>query len=165
MAYDTAREKKDARDRVHGTIEPDKYYLLYGDSTEQRFEAASHSKLYLKLERRQFVALFGDFDTGFTVTELTQYNRSLSGVRTDYAGERVSVSGFAARTDTGLVQDEILGDGTAGLYHLSRSPIVIGSDKLRIEVRSPCRIGRRTHGRRRFADPGPELLGIPYRFD
>ena len=135
MAYDSAREKKDARDSVHGTIEPDRYYLLYGDGTEQRYEAASQGKLYLKIEREQFVALFGDFDTGFTVTELTRYNRSLSGVRSDYAGQHVQVSGFAARTDSGLVQDELQGDGTAGLYHLSRSPIVIGSDKLHIEIR------------------------------
>ncbi|HEV7607246.1 MAG TPA: OmpA family protein [Steroidobacteraceae bacterium] len=141
-AYDSAREKKDARDRLQGTIEPDRYYLLYGDGTEQRFEAATQNKLYLKIERRQFVALFGDFDTGFTVTELTRYNRSLSGLRTDFAGEHVSVSGFAARTDTGLVQDELQGDGTSGLYHLSRSPIVIGSDKLRIEVRDRFEITR-----------------------
>jgi uncharacterized repeat protein (TIGR01451 family) len=142
MAYDSAREKKDARDTVHGAIEPDRYYLLYGDNTEQRFEAASQSKLYLKIERRQFVALFGDFDTGFTVTELTAYNRSLSGLRSDYAGERVSVSAFAARTDSGLVQDELRGDGTAGLYRLSRGPIIIGSDKLRIEVRDRFEITR-----------------------
>ena len=142
MAYDSAREKKDARDRLKGTIEPDRYYLLYGDGTEQRFEAASQGKLYLKIERRQFVALFGDFDTGFTVTELTQYNRSLSGLRSDFGGERVQVSGFAARTDTGLVQDELQGDGTSGLYRLSRSPIVIGSDKLRIEVRDRFEITR-----------------------
>ena len=93
-AYDSAREKEDARDRLQGTIEPDRYYLLYGDGTEQRFEAASQSKLYLKIERRQFVALFGDFDTGFTVTELTKYNRSLSGLRADFGGERVQMSGF-----------------------------------------------------------------------
>lgn len=142
MAYDSAREKKDARDRLKGVIEPDRYYLLYGDGTEQRFEAATQQKLYLKIERRQFVALFGDFDTGFTVTELTRYNRSLSGLRSDFAGQRVSVSGFAARTDTGLVQDELRGDGTSGLYRLSRSPIVIGSDKLRIEVRDRFEITR-----------------------
>ena len=141
-AYDSAREKEDARDRLHGTIEPDRYYLLYGDGTEQRFEAASQSKLYLKIERRQFVALFGDFDTGFTVTELTRYNRSLSGLRADFGGERVQVSGFAARTDTGLVQDELQGDGTSGLYHLSRAPIVIGCDKLHIEVRDRFEITR-----------------------
>jgi len=154
MAYDSAREKQDARDSIRGTVEPDKYYMLYGDGTEQRFEAASQSKLYLKIERRQFVALFGDYDTGFTVTELTRYNRSLSGLRTDYAGERVQVSGFAARTDTGLVQDELRGDGTAGLYHLSRSPIVIGSDKLRIEVRDRFEITRVLESRElsRFID-------------
>ena len=52
------------------------------------------------------------------------------------------MSGFAARTDTGLVQDELQGDGTSGLYHLSRSPIVIGSDKLRIEIRDRFEITR-----------------------
>jgi hypothetical protein len=153
-AYDSAREKQDARDRLKGTIEPDRYYLLYGDGTEQRFEAASQSKLYLKIERRQFVALFGDFDTGFTVTELARYNRSLSGLRGDFAGERLSVSGFAARTDTGLVQDELRGDGTSGLYRLSRAPIVIGSDKLHIEVRDRFEITRvlETHELSRFID-------------
>src|SRR5688572_30692834 len=154
MAYDSARKKEDARDSLHGTIEPDRYYLLYGDGTEQRFEAASQNKLYLKIERRQFVALFGDFDTGFTVTELTRYNRSLSGVRSDFAGERVSISGFAAQTDTGLVQDELQGDGTAGLYRLTRTPIVIGSDKLRIEVRDRFEISRVLEARElsRFID-------------
>ena len=154
MAYDSARKKEDARDSLKGTIEPDRYYLLYGDGTEQRFEAASQNKLYIKIERRQFIALFGDFDTGFTVTELTRYNRSLSGVRSDFAGERVSVSGFAARTDTGLVQDELRGDGTSGLYRLSRSPIVIGSDKLHIEVRDRFEITRVVESRElsRFID-------------
>ncbi len=142
VAYDSARDEQEARERLKGTIEPDRYYLLYGDGTEQRYEAASQSKLYLKIERRQFVALFGDFDTGFTVNELTRYNRTLNGVRTDFAGERVSVSGFAARTDSGLVQDELQGDGTSGLYRLSRAPIVIGSDKLRIEVRDRFEIHR-----------------------
>ncbi len=123
-------------------IEPDRYYLLYGDGTEQRFEAASQNKLYIKLERQQFSALFGDFDTGFTVTDLTRYNRTLNGLRSEYGGERLQVSGFAARTDTGLVQDEIPGDGTSGLYRLSRSPVVIGSDKLRIEVRDRFELTR-----------------------
>ncbi len=142
VAYDSARQKKDARDSIRGTIEPDRYYLLYGDGTEQRFEAATQNKLYLKIERRQFVALFGDFDTGFTVTELTRYSRSLSGLRADFGGERLQATGFAARTDTGLVQDELQGDGTSGLYRLSRSPIVIGSDKLRIEIRDRFEITR-----------------------
>ena len=143
LAYDSERDREAARERLKGVVAPDEYYLLYGDATTQREEAASGEPLYIKLERRQFVALFGDYDTGFTVTEFARYSRSLTGLKADFGGERVSVSAFAARTDLGTVRDQIPGDGTSGLYRLSRRPIVIGSDKLRIEVRerfSPERV-------------------------
>ena len=135
LAYDSTRDTRAARERLKGVIDPDQYYLLYGDGTEQRFEAATAKRVFLKLERRQFVALFGDFDTGFTVTELARYSRSLTGLKTDYAGERTSLTTFAARTDLGFVRDQLRGDGTSGLYRLTRRPLVIGSDKIRIEVR------------------------------
>jgi uncharacterized repeat protein (TIGR01451 family) len=135
MAYDSDRDREAAQDRLHGIIEPDRYYTIYGDGSEQRFEAASQRKLYVKLERNQFVALFGDYDTGLNVTELTRYSRSMNGLRTEYGNERVGVVAFAARTDQTYVKDELPGDGTSGLYHLSRQPLVVGSDKLRIEVR------------------------------
>ncbi len=135
MAYDSARDRDAARARLKGIVDPNQYYLLYGDGAEPRDEAASGKRLYLKLERRQFVALFGDYDTGFTVTELARYNRSLTGLKVDFGGERVAASAFAARTDLGVVRDQISGDGTSGLYRLSRAPIVVGSDKLRLETR------------------------------
>jgi hypothetical protein len=135
MAYDSARDRSEAEARLQGVIEPNRYYTLYGDATEQRNEAASQHKLYLKLERRQFYALFGDFDTGLTVTELSRYSRSLSGLHTEYAGKNWSANAFAADSAQGFVKDELRGDGTSGLYHLSHTPLVIGSDKLRIEVR------------------------------
>ncbi len=135
VAYDSARDREAARERLKGVVQPDQYYLLYGDGTEPRDEAASGEPLYLKLERRQFVALFGDFDSGFTVTELGRYNRSLTGLKADYGGERFAASAFAARTDLGVVRDQIAADGTSGSYQLSRAPIVVGSDKLRLETR------------------------------
>src|SRR5882672_10498659 len=135
MAYDSARDRREAEARLQGVIEPNRYYTLYGDATEQRDEAASQHKLYLKLERRQFYALFGDFDTGLTVTELSRYSRSLSGLHTEYAGKSWSANAFAADSAQGFVKDEIRGDGTSGLYHLSHAPLVVGSDKLRVEVR------------------------------
>ncbi len=142
LAYDSARDSRAARQRLQGVIDPDEYYLLYADGAEPRAEAASTEKLFIKLERRQFVALFGDFDTGLTVTELARYSRSLTGLKADYAGERLGASAFAARTDLGAGRDELRGDGTSGLYRLSRAPIVVGSDKLRIEVRDRFRIER-----------------------
>ena len=135
IAYDSAHDSAAALDRLRGTIEPNRYYTLYGDGSEQRFEAASQRKLYVKLERNQFVALFGDYDTGLNVTELTRYSRSMNGVRSEYGNEHVAVVAFAARTAQTYVKDELAGDGTSGLYHLTRQPLVINSDKLRIEVR------------------------------
>ena len=64
IAFDSERDRPLVEDRLFGTIEPDRYYTLYGDAVEQRFEAATTRKLYLKIERRQFAALFGDFETG-----------------------------------------------------------------------------------------------------
>jgi hypothetical protein len=123
MAYDSARDPNAARERLRGVIEPDRYYLVYGDGTEQRFEAASTERVFLKLERREFAALFGDYDTGLTVTELTRYSRSLTGIKADFGGERVTATGFAARSDLGFVRDELRGDGTSGLYRLTRQPV------------------------------------------
>ncbi len=139
VAYDSARDPALAKRRLLGVIEPDRYYTLYGDSADPRHEAASAEKLYVKLERRQFMALFGDFETGLTVTELTRYSRSFTGLRSDYAGERFAYSAFAADSSQGFAKDELAGDGTSGLYRLSRGNIVIGSDKLRIEVRDRFR--------------------------
>ncbi|HVF17539.1 MAG TPA: OmpA family protein [Steroidobacteraceae bacterium] len=138
-AYDSAREHGEAKERLLGVIEPDRFYTLYGDATEQRFEAATARKLFLKLERRQFAAMFGDFETGLTVTELSRYSRTLTGVKSDYAGEHFGYSAFAAQSDQGFVKDEIPGDGTSGLYRLSRRPLIINSDKLRLEIRDRLR--------------------------
>lgn len=138
-AYDSARDHEVAKDKLLGTVEPDRFYTLYGDATEQRFEASTSRKLFVKLERRQFAALFGDFETGLTLTELTRYSRTFTGFKSDYAGERFGYSAFAAESEQGYVKDELQGDGTSGLYRLSRRPIVLNSDKIRIEVRDRFR--------------------------
>lgn len=139
LAYDSDRDRESAEQRLLGVVEPDRFYTLYGDVTEQRFEAATSRKLYLKLERRQFAALFGDYETGLTVTELTRYSRTFNGFKADYAGEHVSYTAFVAESDQGYVQDELRGDGTSGLYRLSRRPLIVNSDKVRIEVRDRIR--------------------------
>ncbi len=138
-AYDSAREHALEKDRLLGAVEPDRFYTLYGDATEQRFEAATARKLFLKLERRQFAALFGDFETGLTVTELSRYSRTFTGFKSDYAGERFGYTAFAAESEQGYVKDELQGDGTSGLYRLSRKPIIINTDKVRIEIRDRIR--------------------------
>ena len=67
LAYDSDRERSETRNAFETVIDPNAYYPLYADKAEQRFEAASQRKLYLKLERSQFFALFGDFNTGLSM--------------------------------------------------------------------------------------------------
>ncbi len=142
LAYDSDRRREDNRARFETVVDPNAYYPLYADQSEQRFEAASQRNLYVKLERNQFYALFGDLDTGLSVTDLARYQRRFNGFKSEYRGEHVGYSAFAAESDQGFVRDELRGDGTSGLYTLSRAPIIANSDDIRIEVRDRFDTGR-----------------------
>jgi len=135
VAYDSDRERSENRDRFQTVVDPSAYYSLYADKSEQRFDAPSQRKLYLKLERRQFFALFGDFDTGMSVTELARYERRFNGLKSGFQGEKVGYTAFATETNQSFLRDEIRGDGTSGLYRLSSAPIIANSEQVRIEIR------------------------------
>ena len=139
LAYDTAKERGRANGAdatvLRQAIDPNQFYTLYADATDPHFDAASTRKLYLRIEKAQFYALFGDYDTGLTVTELSRYSRTLNGIKSEYQGKTFAYNAFAAMTAQAFVKDEIQGDGTSGLYRLSRHNIAINSDKVRIEVR------------------------------
>ncbi len=139
LAYDSEKEESEVGRRLGQVIDPDEYFTLYGDNTQQGYDAASSDKLYVKLEREKFFALYGDFSTGLDQTELGLYQRTLTGFKTEYYGDKLRVSGFASETDQVFTLDEIRGDGTSGLYHLSRSPVIIGSDDIKIQVRDRYR--------------------------
>ena len=134
MAYDSDKPSYNEYE-LHSIIDPDEYYTLYGDSTEQGYEAASARKLYLKIESERFYALFGDYTTGLTVTKLSRYSRSMNGFKADYNGDKYRYRVFASDTSHAFVKDEIPGDGTSGLYRLTRKNIVLNSDRIYIEVR------------------------------
>ncbi|RYY27119.1 MAG: DUF11 domain-containing protein [Sphingomonadales bacterium] len=143
LAYDSDKDENRMRERgVHGTIDPDRYYTVYGDGTRQGYDAASRRKLYIRLERREFQALYGDFDTGLVDTRLTRYSRTLNGVRAEYRGNHVQFTGFAANDDSRYGRDEIQGNGLSGPYRLSGRDIVPNSDKLRLETRDRLRPDR-----------------------
>ena len=135
LAYDSARDRDESRHRFENVIDPNAHYPLFADTSEQRFEAPSQRKLYVKLERKQFSALFGDFDTGLSVTDLSRYERRFNGFKSEFRGDSLGYSLFAAETNQAFHRDEIRGDGTSGLYQLSSTPIIANSDLVRIEVR------------------------------
>ncbi len=133
LAYDTGRKRGDRT--LFDTLDPDRYYTLYGDETSQSNEAPSTRKLYLKLERNEYSLLFGDFRTALNDTELTQFDNAYTGLRADYDGARLKARLFAAQTDSLHFRDDLRGNGTRGYYRLSHSPIVEGSEEVTIEVR------------------------------
>ncbi|NNJ94414.1 MAG: OmpA family protein, partial [Halobacteria archaeon] len=138
LAYDSARDAQE-RNTLFQEIDPDSYFTVYGDNTAQGYDASSREKLYLRLERRQFYALFGDYTTGLTVTELARYDRSLTGYKSEYRNERVNLNVFASDSGQKFVKDELRGDGTSGLYRLRFTDLVFNSDKVRIETRDRFR--------------------------
>ncbi len=135
MSYDTAKSRSMTAGSLFQQIDPNSYYTLYGDSSQQQYDAASSRKLYVKVERDQFNAVFGDFDTGLSVTELSRYSRRMTGIKTEYQGKYLEATGFAAETTQVYLRDEIPGDGTSGLYRIKRRPLVVNSEKITIVTR------------------------------
>jgi uncharacterized repeat protein (TIGR01451 family) len=134
VAFDSSKTREED-ERLMQLINPDEYYTLYGDNTEQQFDAASKEKLYLRLDADNFYALFGDYNTDLNVTELTRYSRSFTGAKAVYESGNVSVNAFAAQSSQLFRRDEILGDGTSGLYRLSSNNVVVNSEKVTLQVR------------------------------
>ena len=79
VAYDSAKQKADQQ--LLGIIDPNAYYTVFADNTQRLYDAASHEKLYVRVESAAFYALFGDFDTGFDQTTLAAYQRTLTGAK------------------------------------------------------------------------------------
>lgn len=124
------------------TIDPDRYYTVYGDGSTQGYDAATQNKLYLRLERRDFYALFGDFQTGFDSTQLGRFDRTMNGAKFERQGKVLNFSGFAASTEQSHIRDELPGSGLAGLYQLSRRNVVPNTETIIVETRDRARSER-----------------------
>jgi uncharacterized repeat protein (TIGR01451 family) len=140
LAYDSDKPKDETR--FGGTIDPQAYYTVYADRSEQRFDAASIRRLYLKLERPQFYALFGDYETGIDEPELARYVRAFNGVKAEYRSEQVSATAFAADSPNRHQRVEMQGSGLSGPYALGARDILPNSERITIEVRDRLRSDR-----------------------
>ncbi len=140
LAYDT--DKKTDETRFAGVIDPRKYYTIYADRAEQRYEASSLRRLYLKLERPQFYALFGDYQTGIDEPELARYQRSYNGVKAEYRTDEVHAQAFGSDTPYRYRREEIQGTGLSGPYALGARDILANSERITIETRDRLRSDR-----------------------
>ena len=140
MAYDT--DKKIDQTRFAGVIDPRRYYTIYADRAEQRYDASSLRRLYLKLERPQFYALFGDYQTGIDEPVLARYQRSYNGIRAEYSSDEISAQVFGADTPYRYRREEIQGNGLTGPYALGSRDILANSERIRLQTRDRLRSDR-----------------------
>lgn len=123
-------------------FDSDQLYPVYGDDSTLVEAAPTQGKFYLKAERDGNHALWGNFTTAWTGSDLLQYSRGLYGAEglwkspdTTAAGERrTSINGFAADPGTVGGRDEFRGTG-GSLYYLRRQDITVGSERVWVEVR------------------------------
>ena len=134
VAYDTHKQKQEVGSQLNGNIDPDAWYTIYADNSNSQYGAPSSRKLYLKIEKENFYTLFGDFNTGMTITDLASYTRVLNGIKTEYQDDRYSFKAFISETSNNHQHDEIPGDGTSGLYYLTAN-IIQNSESIKIETR------------------------------
>jgi len=132
---------KDPQD-VFRRLDPDQYYLVYGDDSRTYRDVDTQGRLYLRVDWDKSQALWGNYNTGIAVSEVNQYNRSLYGaafnwrsLQTTENGEaKTRVRSFLSEAQTAFGHNEFIGTG-GSLYYLRDSDILPGSDKLSIEIR------------------------------
>ena len=133
-AYDS---DKDTRERLFRDIQPDEFYPVYGDSAVRGFDAQSTGRLYVRVDKGRSWLLLGDFTTESAgeVRRLSNYSRSLTGVKGHYENERVAVNAFATKDTTRQVIEELRANGTSGPYELGTRGMLVNSEKVEIVTR------------------------------
>ena len=131
-AYDSAKGKTTPFEKL---LDPNKYYTLYGDNSQQKLDASMAGKLYLRVEKERFYTVFGDYSTDLSKTELSKYLRKFHGIQSVFQGDVVSFNLFATESAQRFVRDDIQGDGTSGLYQLSQTDIISNSETITLQVR------------------------------
>lgn len=146
LAYDSER---DERKRLMRDVQPDEYYPVYGDGSARHFDAQSASKLYVRIDKERSFLLYGDFSTAAQFTPLTggrlaaplrlrdlgQYNRTVTGVRGRWAGERGQLGAFATRDSLRQAVEEYAANGTSGPFAVRSSGALAGSERVEIITR------------------------------
>ncbi len=131
LSIDTDRR---LQDRSFRDLDPNSLYSMYGDNSIVKYEAQSTSPLYVKVERDQSYALFGDYTTLVTRNEYAAYNRSFTGGRVHAEQKDYAVDLFGTITNRKVVQEELRGQGISGYYYLQQNNVVTGSEQVRMEV-------------------------------
>ena len=123
-------------------IDPDRFYPVYGDDAVIVDDAPTQGKFYVRLERGDSHVMWGNFQTEWTGTELTQFSRGLYGGNLSFRSEattahgekRTALNAFAAEPGTLSAREEFRSTG-GSLYYLRQRDLSEGSERVWVEVR------------------------------
>jgi hypothetical protein len=134
LAYDS---DKVTRSRLFRDIQPEEYYPVYGDASIKGFDARSASKLFVRVDKDRSYLLYGDYTTAtqFEAMALSNYQRSLTGLKWHYENTRVSANVFAARDNLRQVVEEQPSRGVSGPYFVSNLFGVRFTEKVEVITR------------------------------
>ncbi len=129
-------------DALFRRMDPDYHYPTFGDDSTVVEDAPTSGKFYVRTQKDETYALWGNFKIGYTDTYLTHVDRGLYGANlhyqplptTSFGEPRLFMDGFAADPGTVAGRDEFRGTG-GSLFFLKRQDILEGSERIRIEVR------------------------------
>ena len=122
-------------------IDNEDLYLTYGDGSTIYRDVDTKGRMYLKGEYHRNNILWGNYDTGFTGTKYSEYNRSLYGAALELGSDKVTKFGdvqaylkaFGSTPDTLSSRNEFEGTG-GSLYYLKNTDVVKGSEKIEIQL-------------------------------
>ena len=130
-----------AEDFATNLFDPDRYYPVYGDDSEDVQDVKARGPLYVMVQADRSKLRIGNLRTAIEGQELLRYDRAMYGAMLDYQkvfakdfDTRVKV--FAAPEDGAMSRRTDLLRGTGGsLYYLSGRDVLQGSEKIWIVVR------------------------------
>ena len=132
-------------DALFRRMDPDYHYPTFGDDGTVEEMAPTLGKLYLKLSQRKNYGMWGSFNVAYDNNELAQVDRGLYGANlhygtaatTSFGEQRFAADVFGAEPGTIPSRQEFRGTGGSA-YFLRHQDIMIGSERVRIELRDPA---------------------------
>lgn len=123
-------------------LDPDRFYPVYGDDSTYVEDAPTQGRFYVRIERDDDHAVWGNFLTDINDTEFAQVDRGLYGGKVAFnsdnytsTGEsKTQITAFAADPGTIPAREEYRATG-GSVYFVEFQDVTIGSERLRIEVR------------------------------
>lgn len=134
-------DHKDPRSQLR-RLEEEQHYSVYGDDSTLIEDAPTQGRFYFKIEDDRSHALWGNFATKLSDTDLARIERSLYGAQLQWGSEALTetgehetfINGFIAESGTNAAHEEFRGTGGT-LYYLQHQDITQGSEQISIEVR------------------------------